>query len=133
MSKEFGENLRKLRKDRGLTQKQVADMVPIDRSTYAYYECGTTEPSIATIQKLSKVLRVPVTMLFGNGTDALYAQVSDSKCGLGSDGSLQAEAKDESLVLMSKDEEEVLKWYRGLNIDQLKEFVDFKKHINENK
>jgi len=38
--------IRNLRKERGLTQRQVADYLQIDRSTYAYYESGRTRTNI---------------------------------------------------------------------------------------
>ena len=47
-------HLRLLREKNGLTQKQVADMLNIDRSTYAYYESGKTRPDILTIAKLDQ-------------------------------------------------------------------------------
>ena len=36
----IGENLRRLREGCGFSQKQVADAVHIDRSTYTNYELG---------------------------------------------------------------------------------------------
>lgn len=51
-------HLRLLREKNGLTQKQVADMLNIDRSTYAYYESGKTRPDILTIAKLARLYRI---------------------------------------------------------------------------
>ena len=36
--------LKKLRKNCGYTQKEVAKELGVDRSTYAYYETGKTTP-----------------------------------------------------------------------------------------
>ena len=42
------------RKSMGLTQSQIADVIGIKRSTYAYYERDTM-PSVEIIEKLAKV------------------------------------------------------------------------------
>ena len=40
----LGGKLRALRQKNGWTQKQIAEMLHINRSTYAYYETGATQP-----------------------------------------------------------------------------------------
>ena len=42
---ELGKNLRLKRERRGWTQQEGAAKLYVDRSTYAYYETGKTEPS----------------------------------------------------------------------------------------
>lgn len=55
MSKEFGEHLRRLRKERGYTQQQMAYILNIGRSTYTYYETGKSEPSYDKLKILCSV------------------------------------------------------------------------------
>ena len=57
--------LRKLREERGLTQKQVADYLNLDRSTYSYYETGRTKVSADTVVKLAHFYQVRYTTLLG--------------------------------------------------------------------
>ena len=52
--KELGENLRFIRENLDLTQEDLARILFIDRSTYAYYETGKTLPSIFYLIKLSE-------------------------------------------------------------------------------
>ena len=59
------EIIRKLRKERGLTQQQVADHLGIDRSTYAYYESGRTRTNIDVIIKLVHFYQVRYATLLG--------------------------------------------------------------------
>jgi len=59
------EIIRKLRKERGLTQQQVADYMQIDRSTYAYYESGRTRINIDVVVKLAHFYRIPYAALLG--------------------------------------------------------------------
>lgn len=63
-SKELGKILRKLRRERDLTQNQVAETLGIDRSAYSYYEIGRNTPSIFTLIKLSEIFDVELTTLF---------------------------------------------------------------------
>ena len=57
--------IRKLRKERGLTQQQVADHLGIDRSTYAYYESGRARVNIDVVIKLAHFYKVSYATLFG--------------------------------------------------------------------
>lgn len=50
--------LQQCRVKSGLSQKQVADALNIERTTYAYYETGVTRPSCEFVLKVSKILNV---------------------------------------------------------------------------
>ena len=56
--KELGENLRFIRGNLDLTQKDLARILFIDRSTYTYYETGKTLPSIFYLIKFSETLEI---------------------------------------------------------------------------
>ena len=58
-----GEVLRKLRTDRGLTQKAVADALNVDRATYTFHETGKTQPDLQRIGELAKIFAIPVDAL----------------------------------------------------------------------
>jgi len=59
------EIIRNLRKERGLTQQQVAEHLGIDRSTYAYYESGRTRVNIDVIIRLAHFYQVRYAALLG--------------------------------------------------------------------
>ena len=59
------ETIRKLRQERGLTQKQVAEYLQVDRSTYAYYESGRPKLSIDVLVKLAHFYGVSYATLIG--------------------------------------------------------------------
>ena len=48
-----GENLKKIRESRGLTQKQLADKLNIASSTVGMYEQGRRQPDLDTLIKMS--------------------------------------------------------------------------------
>ena len=66
----FSERLRMLRKSNNLTQKQVAQSLSIDRSTYAYYEIDKTKPDYDTLVRISRIFNVSVDFLLGRDASA---------------------------------------------------------------
>lgn len=63
---EFSERLKKLRKDAGLTQVDVAGKLGISQQAYASWERGVKKPTQDNLIKLSKILYVSVDYLLGN-------------------------------------------------------------------
>jgi len=59
------EQLKVLRKREGLTQAEVAIKLGVDRSTYAKYETGQSEPNFETVQILAEMFGVSVDFLIG--------------------------------------------------------------------
>ena len=62
--------LKKLRKENGLTQQQVADFLHLDRSTYAYYESGRTKINIDILIRLSNFFQISLGTLVGEDVPA---------------------------------------------------------------
>ena len=58
MDAKFCENLKNARKDAGLTQKQVAEVLNVVESCYANWEQGRTEPNVYFLRQLSAVLNI---------------------------------------------------------------------------
>ena len=59
------ETIRKLRREKGLTQQQVAEHLGVDRSTYAYYESGRSKLSIDVIVKLAHFYQIRYAVFIG--------------------------------------------------------------------
>lgn len=62
--KKIGENVKKLRKQRGLTQEQLADRVRITSTYIGFIEQGQRNPSIKTTDKIARALKVGIEELF---------------------------------------------------------------------
>ena len=62
---ELHERLLQLRKERGLTQKQLAGQLHVARSTVAAYENGRGQPSYAVLCELADFFGVSLDYLFG--------------------------------------------------------------------
>ena len=65
---EFNEKLRLLRKNAGLTQRQVADAVGVTYRTYQNYEAGASMPAGDTASRLAAALGVSTDTLFGTAS-----------------------------------------------------------------
>lgn len=52
------------RKKANLTQKQLADLINIDRSYYAHIERGTKQPSLAVALRIAQALGENVENIF---------------------------------------------------------------------
>ena len=57
--------LRYLRGYNAVTQREIADALCIDRSTYAYYELGETQPSLLMLVRLARLYDVTTDYLLG--------------------------------------------------------------------
>ena len=57
--------IRRLRKERRMTQQQVAEHLGIDRSTYAYYESGRSKLNIDVLINLSEFYEVNLYTILG--------------------------------------------------------------------
>lgn len=58
-------NLKFLRKQKGLTQQEISDRLSVTRPTYSRYESGAVEPSQETWEKLADFFNVSIGYLMG--------------------------------------------------------------------
>lgn len=58
-----GENIKALRKNKGLSQKQLADEVELSEITIRRYEKGINDPTTEVVNKIAEALGVPVNMI----------------------------------------------------------------------
>ena len=61
----FGEKLRELRKEKGLTQKQLAEQLGNAQSAIYYWETNKQEPNISALKKLCEFFNVSSDYFIG--------------------------------------------------------------------
>ena len=111
-NKTVAEKLRHYREACVLSQKQVADALNIERSTYTKYETGDTEPNLAAIVRLSAIYNVsPAELLPLEQADA--AELDAVK------DAAKAHA-DSPIYQLSKDERGLIARYRALSAENKK-------------
>ena len=95
--------LKTLRKAHGFTQKQIADKLNIDRSTYSYYEIGKINPGINSMMILSE--------LYGMSIDEIVHFDSRS-------AKAASPASDYDVTtILSEDEKKLIASYRKLSTE----------------
>lgn len=78
----FGENLKTLRKNKSITQEELAARLNVVRQTVSKWEKGQSVPDAEMLVKLAEVFGVPVSQLLGSRiepdaqSDALAEQLA---------------------------------------------------------
>lgn len=68
-----GENIRRIRKERGLTLKQLGDMVGVSEAYIRAYESGRRNPKLKSLETLAQALAVNVEVLTNSDFDGIKA------------------------------------------------------------
>ena len=69
MRNTFSSNLKKIRKESGFTQEQIAKQSHIARSTYIAYEQGHTIPDAITLKLMAEAFNVSIDDILGHKID----------------------------------------------------------------
>lgn len=64
--KAFGKRLAEIRRKRGLTQEQLAELADMTTLSLSYIEQGRRWPRLVTLHKLADCLKVPISEFFKN-------------------------------------------------------------------
>lgn len=75
---EFHEKLQKLRKDRGLTQEELAEALYVSRTAISKWESGRGYPSIDSLKEISKYFSVTIDDLL-SGEKLLFIAEKENK------------------------------------------------------
>lgn len=118
--------LKELRKNSALTQKQIADVLGIDRSTYSYYENGKASPSLSVLMRIAKVFNVTLDyVIYGDDSKTVHTNV------LSDNNSLYSRA--DSFVNLSDTEKNLLMYSRLLDTDSVDELVKYAENLVKSK
>ena len=59
----IGKQLKRIRREKNLTQKRLADICEVDQSTVSYWEKDLRAPKLKDVNKIAKALNVTVSRL----------------------------------------------------------------------
>lgn len=74
----FAEKLKAIRKARGMTQQEMADLFHTSKQVVSRYENGLRSPKITVAQKYAILLNVPLRELLGDETPIPQKELSIS-------------------------------------------------------
>ena len=61
----INENIRKLRKEKGIAQKELAEQLHVTAQAVSRWENGEVEPSIGTLEEMSRIFGISIDELIG--------------------------------------------------------------------
>lgn len=61
----FGLNLKRIRKTRHISQKELASLLGLAQRTISHYESGSCEPNLTCLCKIASILQVSLDELVG--------------------------------------------------------------------
>jgi transcriptional regulator with XRE-family HTH domain len=70
----LGERITQLRKQKGLSQQELARQIGVSRTIVGNYERNTNTPSIEVLSKIAKTFDVTIDFLIGEGNTANYSK-----------------------------------------------------------
>lgn len=114
----FSEFLKRIRNTAGYTQKNIADLLGVDRSTYSYYETGKTEPNIRQLKKIAALYNLRLDDL----VNCRFAPIDDVEM-QATDPQEQALVNANRFRLLSAEEQCILMMYRAA--EDKKEFMEY--------
>ena len=76
---DFGNTLKELRLQAGMTQKQLAERLWLSKATVSYYEQSVRYPSPEVLVKLSKIFHVSTDYLLGIEDKRQTLDITDLK------------------------------------------------------
>ena len=106
----LGKRIKKLRREKGLTQQELGDLINVTKVSICCYEKETRVPTLETLTALAKVFKVDINYFLGND----YNVVADNM------KSAIMNALDE----LSKKSPEVLKEERYNKFRKMGRFVE---------
>ena len=75
----LGQKLKKLRTEKGLTQKDLADQLHVTFQTVSKWESDTNEPDFSTIKELAKIFDCSIEYLFNDEENKEKVEVVEDK------------------------------------------------------
>ena len=120
----LGENIKKSRKNKGLSQKQLAEILNLSEITIRRYEKCSNVPTIETLDKIAIALDVPLNELLGAN-----ATTNDSEKKTGT--SLN-EGDKKKVVNNFSELAEILDWndFKNMSEDDIFEVIKSKEFYN---
>lgn len=73
----FAERLKELRKEKNMTQVQLAEALGVSKGTIAMWEIGKREPNFETLNRLSDIFDKRIDYILGYSNDASSPQFTE--------------------------------------------------------
>lgn len=120
----LGARLRQFRRDGHYSQTDLGMILGVDRSTYTYYESGTTVPTIFHLQRLASLYGITLDHLVDCSTaDAAFSMLRDSKRPLRAVVRRKVRFPGETVADLTPAERQMLGFYRSATEGEQQEIL----------
>jgi transcriptional regulator with XRE-family HTH domain len=132
----LGENIKKLRKDKGLTQDKLSEITKISIASIQRYESGKRQPNIQTVNKFAQALNVSLDDLVGNEYNKSKLELENAlQNGADNTPNLISNFKDltkKEVANNFNELVEILEWndFKNINEDDIFEVIKSKEFYN---
>ena len=123
---EIGSNIRSIRKQKGLTQKQLGEILGVSQAAVGQFENNKSVPQVKTLEKIANALGVPTSQLLGEDY-----MIDDGFMFIFDDENDVKETKVGKFVVPSK-RKTLLDTFSLLNTDGQDKVIQYTKDISEN-
>ena len=113
------ESLKAVRKKYNLRQREIAEALGIDRSTYSFYETGKTNPPLNVVFGLAKIYKVNIGYILGRESQNPEIKPYEGVA-----------AGVDPIAYLSKEEQQLLMYYRLADEEKKAEMLAFLKENN---
>jgi len=76
-NKEFADRLKKLRKERKMTQTEIAEKMRLSRTCIVNWESGSRFPQYGQVMELSRIFNVPIDYFSGQSEHKYNVNIPD--------------------------------------------------------
>lgn len=118
---ELSNKLKKLREEKGITQKELSELLNISTSAYGYYEQGKSFPNLETILLLSEYYNVSIDYLLGKSNYKYCVETLLKKFNI---PSYNEDSIEKIKLLLSEIIRELNKNQINLPSDELNDIID---------
>jgi len=125
---QFALMIKKLREERKLSQKDIADHLGVTRQAVNSYECGRREPDFKVLIKLADYFGVTVDYLLGRTTERnVNIYVNDKNLGVSETNNKEGNTRDEIINKEKLDfmDSGLVKWVMDKNNLQYIKFARY--------
>lgn len=132
----LGENIKKLRKNKGLSQNKLSEITKISIASIQRYESGKRQPNIQTVNKFAQALNVSLDDLVGNEYNKSKLELANAlQNGADNTPNLISNFKDltkKEVANNFNELVEILDWndFKNINEDDIFEVIKSKEFYN---
>ena len=129
----FGEKLKKIRTDKGLSQDELAEILGTSKQVISRYETNQRVPKVTVVSDYAQKLNVSLTYLLNNNeVDEPIDIPPNFPARLRYLREQKGETQEQLAEAMGYDLEDITKWEAGENRPEFKEFSELTRYFETN-